>query len=81
MSEQVYDKKAIIAGLRQNLNTSVIDFAKAIMDVSLSRIKLASCYSLRRRSGGKYLLENSNAGSERQLPQIPFLLLLYRFDL
>lgn len=33
MSEQVYDKKAIIAGLRQNLNTSVIDFAKAIMEL------------------------------------------------
>ena len=31
--EKVYDKKAIIAGLRQNLNTSVIDFAKALMDL------------------------------------------------
>lgn len=29
--EKVYDKKAIIAGLRQNLNTSIIDFAKALM--------------------------------------------------
>jgi len=31
--EKVYDKKAIIAGLRQNLNTSIIDFAKALMEL------------------------------------------------
>lgn len=31
--EKVYDKKAIIAGLRQNLNTSVIDFAKALIEL------------------------------------------------